>query len=81
MLKQKLLNKIDTVTRYFINKEIYKPKKVWELCPNCNTEVKIPNNKRSICPECKEDILPCSMCNMDEVKCSTCPYEKNLSQM
>ena len=39
---------------------------VWELCGKCGAEVHIPNNRRSKCPECGEEILPCSMC----VECS-----------
>ena len=66
MLKQKLLQIFDNVYR-----------RTWELCSNCNSEVKIPNDRASKCPECNEEILPCSMCNMDVVKCSKCPYEKN----
>ena len=76
MLKQKLSNKIAKVNQHLVNKKVYKPRKVWEQCYHCNTEVKIPNDKASKCPECGNRILPCSMCNMDEVKCSKCPYEK-----
>lgn len=35
---------------------------IWELCGKCGAEVHIPNNRRSKCPECGEEILLCSMC-------------------
>ena len=33
-----------------------------ERCGNCDNEVEIPDNKPSLCPECGEDIVPCSAC-------------------
>lgn len=54
---------------------------ITEWCPLCNTEVELLNNfKPQICPNCKQRILPCSMCNqeaMDKAKvgCNSCPLE------
>lgn len=47
-----------------------------ELCPHCNNEVEIINDKPSKCPVCGETILPCSMCDMDKVKCNDCKFSK-----
>ena len=42
-----------------------------EWCPHCQKEVEISANGISKCPECGENILPCSMC----VSClEVCPY-------
>jgi len=50
---------------------------VWEMCPICNEEVRLePRLVVQTCPNCKNDILPCSMCEPDEVDCSKCPLEK-----
>ena len=46
-----------------------------ELCPHCNNEVQILINGISICPECGEKILPCSMCDMNSVNCNYCKWE------
>ena len=47
-------------------------KKVYELCPHCENEVKIPVSGPSHCPICDKIILPCAMC----IDCvSPCPYE------
>ena len=47
-------------------------KKVYELCPHCENEVKIPVSGPSHCPVCDKIILPCAMC----IDCvSPCPYE------
>ena len=49
-----------------------------EYCAFCEREVSIPSNKKSHCPCCKNVILPCSMCNLDELNCNTdCPYSSN----
>jgi len=37
-----------------------------EWCSNCDTEVEIPDNRISACPECGESIRPCSECNPDK---------------
>jgi NTP pyrophosphatase (non-canonical NTP hydrolase)/predicted RNA-binding Zn-ribbon protein involved in translation (DUF1610 family) len=49
---------------------------MYELCPNCENEVKITNEfKLQICPECGKPIKPCAMCDecmencpLDEIK-------------
>ena len=42
-----------------------------ETCPNCEAEVRVPNDRISLCPECGWPIRPCSMCQ----ECtSPCPY-------
>lgn len=51
-----------------------KYKYTYELCPNCEEEVKLKAEFiKQICPSCKEEILPCSLCDMDQVDCSKCP--------
>lgn len=47
-----------------------------ELCPNCDNEVKIPNDRISLCPNCHTQIKPCSMCDMDSVECNHCKFDK-----
>lgn len=46
-----------------------------ELCPICENEVVIPADYPSNCPECNNTILPCSMCNMDQVDCRKCKFD------
>lgn len=62
---------------YIEEKEIYEGA---ELCPHCSHEnnfVWVEGNSRSIkCEECGEEILLCSLCNMDMVDCSKCPFYK-----
>ena len=41
-----------------------------DLCPHCETEVSIPTQGLSKCPNCQETILPCSQCTT----CENCPY-------
>lgn len=38
------------------------PETTPEMCSNCMHEVEIPANKPSKCPNCGDDILPCSTC-------------------
>lgn len=50
----------------------------WELCPYCEQEVylKDPIKKvYQVCPNCGKMILPCSLCDEDEIThagCSAC---------
>lgn len=37
-----------------------------EYCPHCESEVSIPDDCPSHCPECNSIILPCSTC--DEIR-------------
>ena len=44
-----------------------------ELCPYCNTEVNIPAEMHyHKCPNCLEYILPCSLCDWDNINCNDC---------
>ena len=47
-----------------------------EYCSNCDSEQIIPADKASLCPECGEIIIPCSMCyNHDKCGGSDyCPF-------
>jgi len=52
--------------------------KIHELCPNCDTEVKLKNNfEVQTCPNCNTPIKPCSICKHDKnyMKCNSCPLE------
>lgn len=54
-------------------------KSVWEVCPHCEREVKLPAKKGwNLCPECGNLILACAMCDMDNVNCTRCPFDANL---
>lgn len=49
-----------------------------EICPHCdyvNDYVVDENTRTIICKGCGERILLCSLCDMDEVDCSQCPYD------
>lgn len=37
-------------------------KTVFEICPSCDNEVEIPNERISKCPVCGKEIIPCAMC-------------------
>ena len=52
--------------------------KITEWCSHCENDVLIDNDKESTCPVCGARILPCAMCDMDKVNCTTdCPFENN----
>lgn len=59
-----------------------------ELCPHCDTEVKLKNEfEVQKCSKCEMPILPCSICTHgsdDEhsipCDCSTCPLEANVRE-
>ena len=59
---------------------MYKNKNVekitYEVCPHCDKEVCIPNNKISNCPSCGKEIIPCSMCEECIVKDGICTVWK-----
>ena len=45
-----------------------------ELCPHCETEVKLKNKfELQTCPNCKSPIMPCSIC--ESMECNNCPLE------
>lgn len=49
-------------------------KKVVELCPFCEEEVKLKPIKFQAqkCPNCGKLIKACSLCNCDECNCAEC---------
>lgn len=50
----------------------------WEMCPECEEEVELDMVlKMQVCPSCGKPIAPCSICDMDFVKCSECPIGCN----
>lgn len=55
--------------------EIRRVNTTTELCPICEWEVEIPADYPSNCPKCNNIILPCSMCNMDQVDCRKCIFD------
>lgn len=56
----------------------YKDYKTTELCCYCGSEVEISANGVSKCPECSENILPCSLC----ISClPDCPYTKEYEML
>ena len=55
--------------------EIRRVNTTFELCPICENEVEIPADHPSNCPKCNNIILPCSMCNMDQVDCRKCIFD------
>ena len=51
--------------------------KVSELCGNCGQEVFIDCDIIGICPFCGKEILPCSICDWDNINCQNeCPFRK-----
>jgi len=52
----------------------------YEECPHCETEVELKGEFRvQECPNCKRDILPCSICrdlNRTPLACGNCPLDK-----
>lgn len=64
-------------------KKIKKQKNViYELCPICGNEVELPAEKGfHECPNCKNLILACAMCDTDNTSCSNCNYEKELKEI
>jgi predicted RNA-binding Zn-ribbon protein involved in translation (DUF1610 family) len=48
----------------------------FEVCPHCMNEVEIPGDRRSPCPECGVEILPCSTCFDDFGAPLKCDWEE-----
>lgn len=48
-----------------------------EWCSFCGKDQSIPAWKTSTCPTCGERIVPCSMCDNDNIDCNKCPLIKN----
>jgi len=45
-----------------------------ETCPHCENEVSLKAEMDiQKCPKCSKQIKPCSLCDMDIVKCEECP--------
>lgn len=47
----------------------------YELCPYCENEVKLVGAKKKVyqeCPVCKKQILPCNLCEQEEMNCGEC---------
>lgn len=71
---------IEEVKSHLENYYIEEKDTYWgaELCPHCSHEndfVWVEGTPRRIkCKNCGEEMLLCSLCNMDEVDCRTCPY-------
>jgi len=60
-----------------IHTDLVIPKTTPEMCSNCMREVEIPGNEPSKCPECGDDILPCSTC-YDEIDGNkSCNWDKS----
>ena len=46
---------------------------ITEWCSHCCGEVEILNiAEKQICPECSENIFPCSLCDCNSVSCNKC---------
>ncbi|PFP29386.1 hypothetical protein COJ96_10810 [Bacillus sp. AFS073361] len=55
-------------------------KTVTEWCPNCTNEVElVAVFAIQECPECKETIFPCSMC--EDINCRNCPLARRERNM
>lgn len=48
---------------------------IYEWCDNCGMETKIGENGGN-CEHCGKFLLPCSLCDMDNVNCNKCQYKK-----
>ena len=46
--------------------------KITEYCPYCNDETEIEETG-AVCSYCGHFLKPCSLCDMDKVKCNECP--------
>ena len=47
----------------------------WELCPECEQEVYLKDPIKKVyqaCPNCGKMILPCSLCEENEMNCANC---------
>ena len=48
-----------------------------EWCPRCEQEVKIKRGFiKQNCPICGRKILPCSLCDNNEINCNNCLAEE-----
>lgn len=49
--------------------------KIFEYCPHCNDEEEI-KEIGGFCSGCGHFLKPCSLCDMDKVKCEDCKINK-----
>lgn len=50
-----------------------------ELCPHCEEEVEIKAGFiRQNCPNCDKPILPCTLCDNNEINCGDCLVEEKV---
>lgn len=66
---------IDIYERYVVEVIDEDDEYIWEYCPHCDMEVKLPFElKVHICPNCGKHIVACSIC--ETMSCaSKCPLE------
>ncbi|MGL5642125.1 MAG: hypothetical protein ACRDDM_07650 [Paraclostridium sp.] len=51
-----------------------------QYCTSCECEVELENiHSVQNCPHCENEVYPCSLCDMDSVKCSECQFNKSLT--
>lgn len=52
---------------------------VTEICGRCGREIKIDAINGGVCNHCRNFVIPCCMCNLDEVEwnCTHCLFEEN----
>lgn len=49
--------------------------KTFEWCDECGMETEI-NENGGHCEYCGKFLLPCSLCDMNKVKCNECKFKK-----
>jgi exosome complex RNA-binding protein Csl4 len=49
---------------------------IYETCSVCLTEIEIKDCQPKICSNCGDLVLPCKLCDLDNVNCNKCPWEK-----
>ena len=50
--------------------------KMYEWCPDCDTENKFPlESKPHTCKKCGKELKPCSICYEDNTECNKCKFE------
>lgn len=66
---------IDIYERYVVEVINEDDEYIWEYCPHCDMEVKLPCElKVHICPNCGKHIVACSLCETSSCA-SKCPLE------
>lgn len=60
-----------------MKKDMMKKDMIIELCPYCEQEVNLQNKfEMQVCPNCKDKVIPCSVCPYEYSRCSDCPLER-----